>query len=358
MTNVIRLHLCTEGYWRLFLEIPLLDLSRLTLRPVKWLRYLGWCIYGRPGWLSTTPGGLEVAEDAELSADYYYVSTSSPRFIDINAIDDRTSDSSQHNRRLTTFREDVVDRDVACIVTEAPIGDCMACHILPHSRGDDYMSCVSALRADQELPVDEIGDIRNGVLLYTGLHRPFGDGEIAFLLTPNLYLLPEDIPTNTPMAGPPPPDIPRLTLQQIIPQIGPNLVIAPHNRDARLSAAATRPSAYLLHFFYACAILKQWGQSSHPYLLAKDVQNAYYDRESPYVSDDDDDDEDSRVVTGWPTSSSTGLPNFGGSKSLSDVMDDLLSLHLLPTSNKPSMKDTDRGMVLSWLRDTKLELMT
>ncbi|KAJ7898939.1 hypothetical protein B0H14DRAFT_3554392 [Mycena olivaceomarginata] len=325
MTNVIRLHLRTEGHWRLFLEIPSLDLSRLTLRPVKWLRYLGWCIYGQPGWLSTTPGGLEVAEDAELSVDYYYVSTSPPRFIDVNAIDDRTSNSSQHNQRPATFRDDLIDRDVACIVSQAPPNDCTACHILPHSKGDEYISCVSALRADQgQLQVVEIGDIQNGVLLYNGLHCPFGDGEIAFLLI-----------FATPMAVPPPPDIPRLILQQIVPQIGPNLIVAPHNRDARLSAADTRPSAYLLHFFYACAILKRWGQSSHPYLLAKDIQNAYYDRESPYVSDDDDDDEDSRVVTGWPTSSSPGLPNFGGSKSLSDVMDDLLSLHLLPTSNKP-----------------------
>jgi hypothetical protein len=34
-------------------------------------------------------------------------------------------------------------------------------------------------------PVIDIGDIRNGLLLYNGLHRLFGDGEIAFLLVRN-----------------------------------------------------------------------------------------------------------------------------------------------------------------------------
>lgn len=38
---------------------------------------------------------------------------------------------------------------------------------------------------DQEFTVTEIRDIRNGLLLYNGLHRPFGDGEIAFLLVRN-----------------------------------------------------------------------------------------------------------------------------------------------------------------------------
>jgi hypothetical protein len=37
------------------------------------------------------------------------------------------------------------------------------------------------IRDQEAYPVVEIGDIRNGLLLYNGLHRPFGDGEIAFL---------------------------------------------------------------------------------------------------------------------------------------------------------------------------------
>ncbi|KAJ7710961.1 hypothetical protein B0H17DRAFT_1027931 [Mycena rosella] len=356
MTNTIRLHLQIEGHWRPFLEIPGPELARFSLRPIKWLRYLGWCIYGQPGWLSTTPGGLEVAGDAQPDVDYYYVSNLPARFIDVNAIDDRTSNSSQHNQRPASFRQDLIDRDTACIITEAPPNDCTACHILPHSKGDEYISCLSSLRADQDdFPVVEIGDIRNGLLLYNGLHRPFGDGEIAFLLTPNPYLLPEDIPSDAPSTAPPPPDTARLTLQHIVPQMAPNLIIAPHNRDVRLSPTDMRPSAYLLHFFYACAILKRWGQSSRPYLLARDIQSAYYNRESPYVSDEDE--RDPPAVTGWPASSSRGLPPFGGHRSLSDVMDDLLSLHLLSTSNEPLNTKDASVKVLSWLNDTGMPLL-
>jgi hypothetical protein len=110
-----------------------------------------------------------------------------------------------------------------------------------------------------------------------------------------------------------------------------------------------RPSAYLLHFFYACAILKRWGQSSRPYLFARGIQSAYYDRESPYVSDEDE--RDPPAVTGWPASTSRrDLPQFGGSRSLSDVMDDLLSLHLLSTFNEPSnTNDTSAWELTRWL---------
>ncbi|KAJ7440622.1 hypothetical protein FB451DRAFT_1300036 [Mycena latifolia] len=355
MTNTVRLHLQIEGHWRPFLEIPGPELARFSLRPIKWLRYLGWCIYGQPGWLSTTPGGPEVVGDAQADVDYYYVSNLPARFIDVNAIDDRTSNSSQHNQRHGAFRQDLIERDMTCIVTGAPPNDCTACHILPHSKGDEYMSCLSSLRADQEeSPVVEIGDIRNGLLLYNGLHRPFGDGEIAFLPTPNPYLLPDDIPSYALPTAPPTPDTARLTLQHIVPQVVPNLTIAPHNRDVRLPSTGMPPSAYLLHFFYACVILKRWGHSSRSYLSATDIQNAYYDRESPYVSDEDA--RDPPVVTGWPASSSRGLPQFGRSRSLSDVMDDLLSLHLSSTSNEPS-NTNDSVKVLSWLKDTGMPLL-
>ncbi|KAJ7125904.1 hypothetical protein C8R44DRAFT_913091 [Mycena epipterygia] len=355
----IRLHLQIEGHWRPLLEIPGPELARFSLRPIKWLRYLGWCIHGQPGWLSTTPGGPEVVGDTSqtwiITTLIWHIVPA--RFIDVNASDDRTSNSSQHSQRSAAFRQDVINRDVACIVTEAPPNDCTACHILPHSKGDEYISSLSSLRADQEeSPVVEIGDIRNGLLLFNGLHRPFGDGEIAFLFTPNPYLLPDDISSHAPLTAPRPPNTARLTLQHIVPQMPPNLIIAPHNRDVRLSSTDMRPSTYLLHFFYACAILKRWGQSSRPYLLVRDIQSAYYDRESPYVSGEDE--RDPPAVTGRPASSSRrGLPPFGGHRSLSDVMDNLLSLHLLLTSSEPSNMNDASGKVLSWLNGTGMPLL-
>ncbi|KAJ6632352.1 hypothetical protein B0H10DRAFT_2206719 [Mycena sp. CBHHK59/15] len=345
-SNSIRLHLQIDGQWRPFFDIPFIELVRFTLRPIKWLRYLGWCIYGQPGELSATPGGVQVTEDAELSVEYYYVSSLPPRFIDINAIDDRTSDSDHYT---ATFRQDLIDRDGLCIVTQALANDSAACHILPHSKGDEYISRISGLRADQgDFPVVEIGDVHNGVLLFTGLHRPFGAGKIAFLMTPNLYLLPDDIPSNA--LPPPPPDVPRLTLQHIIPQAGPIPLIAPHNKDARLSPTDMGPSAYLLHFFYTCAVLQRWGQLSRPYLEAKDIQAAYYVRESPYVSDSDK--EESRSGRSRRSLARRDLPTSAGSRSFSDIMDQLLLLHsrVVP-SEEPLRKREASGKVLAWLNE-------
>jgi hypothetical protein len=67
MTDTVRLRLCICGRWRPFLYIPSPISSSAILS--GFAIYAGG-IYGQPGRLSTTPGSLEVVEDA---ADYYYV---------------------------------------------------------------------------------------------------------------------------------------------------------------------------------------------------------------------------------------------------------------------------------------------
>jgi hypothetical protein len=46
----------------LILAIPRVDISRLALRPYKWLRYLGFAILGLPGFLSTAKDGSPLPE--------------------------------------------------------------------------------------------------------------------------------------------------------------------------------------------------------------------------------------------------------------------------------------------------------
>ncbi|KAJ7507181.1 hypothetical protein B0H11DRAFT_1970603 [Mycena galericulata] len=330
----IRLHLQVDGRWRPFVSIPQAEFPRLTTRPLRWLRYLGWCIYGEPGELRATTG---------LLSDYYYFSSRSARFLDINAIDALTH-SSYVSDRITSFCQDIITRDDRCIVSQSEWKNCTACHIVPHCKGDEYIACLSA-------HLVEIGDIRNGVLLYTALHRPFGVGEMAFLQTPNRYLSPTDVP-NFP--HPAPPNRPRLTLQHIVPQDAVNSFVAPHNKDATLSSSNMNPSPYLLHFFYACAVLRRWGQpadlglSEHP-LDAPDIQAIYYDLSDLSAEDGQAADPPpvrggtvSRPMPQNPSSAKGVSRPHPPSSSLEDMMDLVLSI---------STHEIDKDKVVTWLND-------
>jgi len=110
-------------------------------------------------------------------------------------MDDRTSSASAHTAQRADFRRDVVHRDGTCVITGAPPDICQACHIVPHYKGDEvcpnvsrsfqalfqskYMINLSNYR--QESYLEGINDTRNGLLLYSGFHKSFGESRIAFL---------------------------------------------------------------------------------------------------------------------------------------------------------------------------------
>ncbi|KAJ7763871.1 hypothetical protein B0H16DRAFT_1718508 [Mycena metata] len=143
---------------------------------------------------------------------------------------------------------------------------------------------------------------------------------ISFLLTPDPYLLPEDIPSNAPL---------HLSSDYSI--------LFPKLRQT--------PSLPLI------TEMRPYPSSSRPYLLAQAIQSTYYDQKSPYVSDEDE--RDPSPVTGWPASSTRRvMPSFAGHGSLSDVMDDLLPLRLSLASNEPSNTNDVSVKVLSWWKDT------
>jgi hypothetical protein len=78
------LHMATElylqvnGSWRSILTIPNDDFNRFTTRPLAWLRFLGYAIYGRDGHLKTRPNGPQLDSYntgvADLNRRYYYQS--------------------------------------------------------------------------------------------------------------------------------------------------------------------------------------------------------------------------------------------------------------------------------------------
>ena len=124
------------------------------------------------------------------------LSLEAPRLVDVYACDDRVTSS-----RLTTargdFLEEVIERDQCCIASGIKKTVCDACHILPYSKGDEvdlfnilctqclpldqYIEIVTRVRGGDEATIRDRNDIRNGMLLYTGLHRVFGLGELVVL---------------------------------------------------------------------------------------------------------------------------------------------------------------------------------
>jgi len=65
-----------EGEWIHALAIPVQDIARLSLRPLKWLRFATFAAVGARGALSEAPGGNIVDYENvllnDLVEDYYF----------------------------------------------------------------------------------------------------------------------------------------------------------------------------------------------------------------------------------------------------------------------------------------------
>lgn len=60
-----------------------------------------------------------------------------PRLVDHQAINDRSSYTSDVTERKADFIEGIADRDETCRNTREQAMHCTACHIIPHSKGDN-----------------------------------------------------------------------------------------------------------------------------------------------------------------------------------------------------------------------------
>lgn len=145
------------------LSIPIEEIPYYTHFPLKWLRFLGYALYGVEGRLSETVGGVAVdyLRVDGLKPSYYYVpdtvterqistlfesfSTPDPLYplarfclIDVDALScssHTTSSSIPESRK--NFRSNIWDRDDRCIMTGVDDSHCSACHIIPHARGSE-----------------------------------------------------------------------------------------------------------------------------------------------------------------------------------------------------------------------------
>ena len=77
--TMVHVYLDVGGSAVPFLSIPLNDVERLSIRPLKWLQFVAFTICGARGHLSLTPGGPPVAYDTASFADivesYYYTAS-------------------------------------------------------------------------------------------------------------------------------------------------------------------------------------------------------------------------------------------------------------------------------------------
>ncbi|KAF8588445.1 hypothetical protein K439DRAFT_1658456 [Ramaria rubella] len=242
------------------LSIPLEECFRFSLKPLKWLRYLGYAIYGGAGRLETGTSEdhlQEVDYGGAIEARQYYFRSEDPlRFVDVDGVDDKITTLAATPRRTQLERE-LLKRDVTCVFTNIAANECQGPHSLPHSKDDEYVRRVTELRADSDDVINSIDDVRNAFLVYSGLHMWWGRGGLALLKTPNFALASSDIDHHSGAA--PSADKTRFVLHHIT-LTDPHVAnLAPHNMDVRLPAQMDQwPPSFLTDAWYACCAYNAW----------------------------------------------------------------------------------------------------
>ncbi|KAJ7433542.1 hypothetical protein FB451DRAFT_1419610 [Mycena latifolia] len=308
---------CSDHAWKPVCHLPLSELHQLSKRPAKWLSYVAWCVSGVPGrlHLSTEPTSLEILANAGASLDsdptapalpvecYFisdcasYSSLNHPSYVDLHIPANHPIARTESQLRQKRFRECVQQRDRRCVFSQAsPIQqartirpeDCELAHIVPHSK-----------HAAAQLRGLDADDPRNGLFLWSDLHRAADAGECIFLLAsnplgvvPNPYMDVADVHTGAANAqfphgilgdydaydgeeaAPAPEhqgaldpgmtDDSRLLLQWVGASHNPIAAFfVPNNTHATLRRS-TQLTTLGLHLAYATAIINWWGRDLAP----------------------------------------------------------------------------------------------
>ncbi|KAF8585547.1 hypothetical protein K439DRAFT_1615838 [Ramaria rubella] len=199
--------------------------------------------------------------------------------LDIQAMDHSDSDTSM-NSSQAEFHNAVKD---CCVVTGYPADTCKASHILPHTKGDEYIQRFSIMCATDGQPIiNDISDCRNGLFMELNCHDLFNEGQIAFLPIPNYALTYTDIPLAADSTMP---ANPCLILQWIYPlghtQGAEQLLLQhPHGQVVCQPTEPAKfklwPPAYLLEAAYGAAAFKKWGKHQFQEQSIHCVHSKYY----------------------------------------------------------------------------------
>lgn len=156
---MVEIYLNIHGSQAPFLSIPNSDVERLSQSPFKWLRYVMFSICGAPGDLSAMPNGPPVDYGSTLLANtmyYYNPSGKHSNYLLLQKIGAHHSPAncifadhegfnlemifSDFEECCSHSKEDVIQRDGQCIITQLPAVLCDAAHLIPCYKGDEVMS--------------------------------------------------------------------------------------------------------------------------------------------------------------------------------------------------------------------------
>ncbi|KAJ7672903.1 hypothetical protein B0H17DRAFT_947299, partial [Mycena rosella] len=261
-----------------FLEIPIDLVPTLCTRPIKFLRFLDWCILGAVGVVSMEPAGSAMSDDASLEERgvYFYVlqEMDDPlRYaVDLEAVKVYSQVPSETTATRDDFSNKVAERDVCCIFTNSSAELCDGAHIIPFSKGDEWFNLLVGSRPNNGEDVSglsSINDIRNEMYLSSNVHKLFDKRKLVVLketFTPNLILDTADIPSRSSIGrdlkyGVKYSEKDRYTLQSLTSTDTIRDDIA-NNLDAafKLHSKKPKPSPLLLHYNYGVAAVIWWGK--------------------------------------------------------------------------------------------------
>ncbi|KAH9025430.1 hypothetical protein EDB85DRAFT_217922 [Lactarius pseudohatsudake] len=303
---MVNIHLDVNGSQVLFLTIPLEDVQRLSIRPFKWLRFVVFSICGARGELSAIPNGHTVDYNTTtelVDTTYYYKPLGDFIFIDLHGLNDRKTPTTDMNKRTSKFRESVMARDKLCVITQESLDDCDAAHLIPKSKGNDYIQKVIEQRSPlygHTTTISGIDAIENGVFLSKTIHSKFGRGDVAFLKTPNIIsgLDHTDIPILC--QDPADVDSDHITLQQLKKHHNDNPVLLATlttmgalnpltafsnggHVDAkfRSTGGGPLPPSIILDYIYGIAAYQHWGNKQ---LEGRGLLERYYEQNYAHIS--------------------------------------------------------------------------
>jgi hypothetical protein len=198
-SNLLMVLLGNPGIWALTADLGLdpcllllidtLVECKFSRKPYKWIRYATGPVIGTYGNLSAnqhSPTPIVNYEDGCFrpgSLHYHMDDIEERRMFPLDSIATRNplSTSSEETTRRCDFRDDLVERDGRCILTQRLELRCAHVHLLPYCKGDEVRPCsvicclyLHLLDILVRRNVRDIDNSPNGVLLLMDQHPILG----------------------------------------------------------------------------------------------------------------------------------------------------------------------------------------
>ncbi|KAJ7628388.1 hypothetical protein FB45DRAFT_918164, partial [Roridomyces roridus] len=182
------------------LDVPAAQIHNNCKKPLKYLRFLGFIIM-------SVLGSVNHSRDPDDEVDYdaalidcgtYYYESPLPAAVNPQILRDfqsscTSSISTLLSCLLKEFEKQVELRDKRCIFSGAKFV-CNAGHIIDFHVGDECIENIVDARLKDEIRVNAVDAIQNGLTMNPNIHRLWSMNLLAVIKTPNAVLSMEDIP--------------------------------------------------------------------------------------------------------------------------------------------------------------------